>query len=323
MPNSGPGHLRKKVLFAFVSVAFLMGLGTTIAAFVLLNQTIYQAITTVVVVILVNGVVCGIYWMLVNRITVSLDQAVERSIARERELDGLREGFLRTVSHELRTPLTAIIGFADLIVRGAAGPITSKQEELLKITLTEATTLKHLFDDLLDLTRITAGKVVMTYSPVHLAEVARSVVEGLLPFATKKGLQLHVISDPNPLIIEADAAMVRRILLNLVTNAIKFTPSGSVAVTFDETPTHRIIRVSDTGIGLRTDELDVVFEKFRQVDYSSTREFDGIGLGLSIVKQLVELQAGNVWVESVYGKGATFIVSLPKRRPPVKISCDA
>ncbi len=306
--------LRRRVLTTFITIACVMGLGTITASFLLLNQTIIQFCITVAVVIGINGIVCWIYWMVVTHWTASVDLALARSMRREHELDGLRDGFLRAVSHELRTPLTSIIGFMDLIMRGSAGPITSKQAELLKITLTEAHKLKSLFDDLLDVTRITAGQITPTFSPVYIAELAQNIVETLQANAIRKGLTLSVQHPPQSLVIEADAALTRRILHNLTENAIKFTESGSVTFAFESLESMILVKVVDTGIGLKPNQLDIVFDTFRQIDYSSTRQYEGLGLGLSIVKLLAELQGGRVWVESEFGHGATFVVALPVKQ---------
>ncbi|NBV42015.1 PAS domain-containing protein [bacterium] len=240
--------------------------------------------------------------------------SVLRDITRDRELEELRDGFLRTVSHELRTPLTSIIGFIELVAQGTSGPITAKQSEFLKIALNEANGLKHLIDDLLDLSRMSAGKISLTYSPVSMLELARSVVTTLSPLAKSKTLSLSVTPTSTAGIMDSDAAKIRQILMNLVTNAIKFTPSGSITIAISETHDHVSIEVSDTGIGLREEELGIIFERFRQVDYSSTRQFEGIGLGLSIVKQLTELLNGTISVESTYGSGSRFTVTLPRER---------
>ena len=242
--------------------------------------------------------------------------AVFRDVTHERELEGLRDGFLRTVSHELRTPLTSVTGFIGLLLDESAGKINVQQKEYLSICRNSASNLEKLIDDLLDLSRIEAGKVNMTYSSTTANELLSSVINSLAPLAYNKKLTLEKKLTDATLIFECDVEKIRRVLVNLVSNAIKFTAKGSIMVAAHEEADRVRFSVADTGVGLLEDERDIVFEKFRQTDYSSTRQHEGIGLGLSIVKELVELHHGSVWVESEYGRGTTFLFSLPKKAKP-------
>lgn len=236
---------------------------------------------------------------------------VLRDISREREIDELRDSFLRTVSHELRTPLTSIIGFIEL-VKGQ--DIADDQRQHLSIAHDEALSLKTLINDLLDLSRIEAGAISIMSSKVNIAELVSNVVSSLHPLAKGKSLNLYSSVDDTSLTFDVDSAKIRRVLVNLITNAIKFTESGFVEVSCSDMSNKTVVWVKDTGVGLPESEKEVIFEKFRQVDFSSTRQYEGIGLGLSIVKQLVELHGGDVWAESVYGEGSTFFFSIPKKR---------
>ncbi|MFT5170578.1 MAG: PAS domain S-box-containing protein [Candidatus Marinamargulisbacteria bacterium] len=235
-----------------------------------------------------------------------------RDTTHERELDELRDGFLRTVSHELRTPLTSVIGYMELVKSGSGGIINKDQESYLQTALDEASNLKNLINDLLDLSQIKAGKIKMHYTKVKVQEMVDNLVHTLLPIARGKGLDFTSTSIDPSLKIKADSGKLRRILLNLISNAIKFTDKGIITISCKENKHDVEFSIADTGIGLLEEEKESIFEKFRQVDYSSTRQYDGIGLGLSIVKQLVEMHKGKIWVDSEYGKGTTFKFSIKK-----------
>lgn len=236
---------------------------------------------------------------------------IVRDITHERELEELREGFLRTVTHELRTPLTSIIGFIELIYHSEDPQLTDQKRQFLKIALTEASSLKNMIDDLLDLSKMRAGMVKTMPASILVKEVIESVASTFLPLAKGKNLEIHVTPVQSQLEVKADGPKLRRILINLVSNALKFTQEGSITLSCYQQENAVVFSVSDTGIGLLEEERDVIFEKFRQIDYSTTRKYEGIGLGLYIVKQLVEMHGGKVWVESDYGKGSTFFFSIP------------
>jgi len=239
---------------------------------------------------------------------------VLRDITHEREIELLRESFLRTVSHELRTPLTSVIGFLELVCGDSNGGMSEEHKRYLAIALQEGRSLQHLIDDLLDLSRINAGTLRLNYETLHVHSILTNVAMALTPLA--KGKNLSIIVDPveKNVPIEADPAKLRQILVNLVSNAIKFTEEGYVKLSFWERGDWVDISVQDTGIGLLQEERERIFEKFQRTDYSSKNPVEGIGLGLSIVKELVTLHKGKIWVESEYQKGATFIFTLPKQQ---------
>ncbi len=236
-----------------------------------------------------------------------------RDVSREKEIEGLRESFLRTVSHELRTPLTSVIGFIDLVFKTPGQTITNQQKDYLTIASNSAVNLKNLINDLLDLSRIEAGKVNLLYTRIGISDVVTGIASSFMPLTKDKSLSVLIEPIPKHWEMDADLEKVRRILINLISNAIKFTPQGSVKISVDQTESHFVFHISDTGIGLLDEERDIIFDKFRQADDSSTRRYEGIGLGLSIVKELVELHHGKIWVESEYQKGSTFSFSLPKK----------
>jgi PAS domain S-box-containing protein len=241
-----------------------------------------------------------------------------RDVSHERELESLRDGFLRTVTHELRTPLTSVIGFVELLLKSQIGAIAEEQRSVLDIVYQESNRLKNLIDDLLELSRISAGRTSLVYSPTPLYDLLKSIVAAFQPLALGKSLSLGVTPPVNgELVVDADMARLRQIMVNLVSNAIKFTHTGFVTLYLQDLGDWVEIGVQDTGIGLCDEDKEVIFDKFRQVDFTTTRRFEGIGLGLSIVKQLVALHNGTVRVESEYGKGACFVVSLPKKKTDV------
>jgi PAS domain S-box-containing protein len=229
----------------------------------------------------------------------------------------LKSEFLASMSHELRTPINALIGYAALLLDGVLGEITPTQRDALTRARAAAEHLLALINDILDLAKIEAGKMPLQVQEVSLVAVTREVTQQMEPLVHKKALQFNtVISDKCPTIV-SDRTKVKQILLNLVSNAVKFTNDGSVTVAVEcaaEGGVH--IKVADTGIGIRREHLDEIWEDFRQVDQSRTREHGGTGLGLSITRKLLDRLGGRVTVESEYGKGTTFTVWLPDRLTP-------
>jgi len=234
---------------------------------------------------------------------------VLRDVTRDRELIELREGFLRTVSHELRTPLTSIIGFIDIIIQGAVGPTTKEQKDYLTISLNQALGLKHLISDLLDLSRMEAGKVKPLFSEIKLKPFLQDLSRYFLPLLKEKNNKLRITSHQE-LEMTADIEKIRRILINLIANANKFTDNDEIILTFSQLKDEIEFTIQDHGIGLKEDEKTIIFDKFRQVNLSD-RHIEGIGLGLPIAKELVEMHHGKIWVESEYGQGATFKFTIP------------
>ncbi len=237
-----------------------------------------------------------------------------RDVTQERELEELREGFLRTVTHELRTPLTSIMGFIELI-KATGDPLPEQKQKWLNIALNESANLKEMIDDLLDLSQIKAGRVKMNFSTIRVENLLKQLVHIFEPLSKHKQVDLHLGPVPEQLEMRVDLSKIRRILVNLLSNAFKFTQAGYVRLDCAEDEDWVVFSITDTGIGLKENDTEIIFEKFRQIDYSSTRQYEGIGLGLSIVKQLAEMHGGSVWVTSVYGRGSSFFVKIPKQMP--------
>jgi PAS domain S-box-containing protein len=226
----------------------------------------------------------------------------------------LKSEFLASMSHELRTPINALIGYAALLLDGVLGEITPTQRDALTRARAAAEHLLALINDILDLAKIEAGKMPLHVQEVSLAAVTREVAQQMEPLVHKKALRFNTSVSPDCPVIMSDRTKVKQILLNLVSNAVKFTNEGSVTVAVECVATGGVrITVSDTGIGIRREDLDEIWEDFRQVDQSRTREHGGTGLGLSITRKLLDRLGGRVTVESEYGKGTTFSVLLPDR----------
>ena len=228
----------------------------------------------------------------------------------------LKSEFLASMSHELRTPINALIGYAALLLDGVLGEITPTQRDALTRARAAAEHLLALINDILDLAKIEAGKMPLNLQEVSLSAVTREVAQQMEPLVHKKGLRFNTVVSGDCPVITSDRTKIKQILLNLVSNAVKFTHEGTVTVAVECAPEGGVrIKVSDTGIGIRREDLDAIWEDFRQVDQSRTREHGGTGLGLSITRKLLDRLGGVVSVESEYGKGTTFTVWLPSRVP--------
>jgi signal transduction histidine kinase len=243
------------------------------------------------------------------------NQLTQNALAEMREADRLKTQFLANMSHELRTPLNSIIGFSRVILKGIDGPITPQQEEDLKAIYNAGQHLLGLINDVLDLSKIEAGKVELAFSEVDLKDVLRGVMSTADGLVQGKAIELVTdIPDDLPT-ITADSIRVRQVLLNLVSNAVKFTERGQIGVSARRLDSGArpeiLVAVFDTGPGIAPEDQRKLFEPFSQVDASPTRKTGGTGLGLSICRHLVELHGGRIWVESALGEGSTFAFTLP------------
>ncbi|MFW6079024.1 MAG: sensor histidine kinase, partial [Gemmatimonadota bacterium] len=228
----------------------------------------------------------------------------------------LKSEFLANMSHELRTPINALLGYAAILREGIYGDLTDQQETALAKISIAAQHLLALINDILDLSKIEAGKVVLTIEEVRVERVIDEVCETIEPLVREKSLDFELdIGLPLP-IMTTDATKLRQVLLNLLSNAVKFTHRGLVALRAearhgDAGPDGIRIQVEDTGIGIKPEELETIFDDFRQADQSATREYGGTGLGLSITKKLLAMLGGTISVESEWGEGTCFTVELP------------
>jgi signal transduction histidine kinase len=229
----------------------------------------------------------------------------------------VKSEFLANMSHELRTPLNSIIGFTGIILQGIVGHLNDEQKKQLNMVRDSAQHLLSLINDVLDISKIEAGQLQIAYENYDLRHTIERAVESARPLAGKKGLELTCAISPEIETITSDHRRLEQILLNLISNAIKFTKKGSVKIECESEGDNVTIRVIDTGIGIKTEDMEIIFQAFRQIDSGMTRKYEGTGLGLSICKRLVELMGGKIWVTSVWGSGSTFSISLPKERKDV------
>lgn len=225
--------------------------------------------------------------------------------------NGIKDEFLALLSHELRTPLTSILGWSDLLINGKLDDVAA--QHALEVIGRNARAQRQLIDDLLDISRIITGKMRLEVRPVELGPLIETVVEVLRPAADARSIHLQTVLDPLTSPISGDPQRLQQVIWNLLTNAIKFTPKGgSVEVRLERIESHVELAISDTGQGIEAEFLPYVFDRFQQSDSSSTRRHGGLGLGLSIVRQLVELHGGTVTARSPGPEeGTTFKVILP------------
>jgi len=238
-------------------------------------------------------------------------QEVERLYREAQNANTIKDDFLATLSHELRTPAGVIVGFTELIKYENMAP--QEREEAMDALERNARALVTLIDDLLDMSRVITGKFKLNPKPVDLIAIAESVISAEMLAAQAKNIRIVTEFEPGAGPIYGDTTRLQQIFWNLLSNAIKFTPrNGRVKVTVRSEGTRIVVRVSDTGVGIEAKFLPHVFERFRQQDSGMDRSYGGLGLGLSIVKHLVELHGGSVEAQSPgVGRGSTFSVSLP------------
>jgi PAS domain S-box-containing protein len=241
--------------------------------------------------------------------SIALENA--RFFEEAKDANRLKDEFLAVLSHELRTPLNAIVGYARLL----SGGVLSKQKAArgLEILERNATWLTQIVEDVLDVSRIVSGKIRLDVQPVDLSLIVDNAVATVQPAADAKGIRLQSIVDPQVGPVSGDPGRLQQVVWNLLSNAVKFTPKeGRVQVRVERVNSHVEIIVSDTGVGIRTDFLPYVFERFRQADAGTTRKSGGLGLGLAIVRHIVEMHGGSVEASSAgEGQGATFTVKMP------------
>jgi len=231
-----------------------------------------------------------------------------------------KDRFLAGMSHELRTPLNAIIGFTGTLLMRLPGPLTADQEKQLRTIQGSARHLLSLINDLLDLAKIESGKIELHPEPVHCQQLIGELAESLGPLAAKKGLAFRTDLPPEDIVLLTDRRALHQILINLVNNAIKFTEHGEVGVTLrerragDEMVVE--IGVSDTGVGIRPEDRQKLFQAFSQIDDSSTRSFEGTGLGLYLCRKLAHLLGAELDLDSVPGRGSVFTLALHPATAP-------
>ena len=224
-----------------------------------------------------------------------------------------KSNFLASMSHELRTPMNAILGFTEMIRDGLYGDVPPEIEEPVSDIHTCGKQLLGLINNVLDLSKIEAGHMELALGEYVVEDLVNTVKLSLRSLAATKGLDLVTAVAPDLPLGVGDGKRITQCLMNLAGNALKFTREGRVEIRAELEGERLLFAVADTGIGIPADQIDSIFEEFRQADATVSRDFGGTGLGLSITRKLVELHGGRIWVESVPGKGSTFFFSIPVR----------
>jgi len=230
------------------------------------------------------------------------------------------------MSHELRTPLNSILGFTDVMLEGIDGDLTENMDNDLRLIHKNGQHLLHLINDVLDMAKIEAGKMNLTVERFKVHDLLDEVFQISSSLAAEKKLSLLIEADSDRTAeITADRTRIRQVMLNLVSNAVKFTDQGGVSIRTAQKDGKVLIRVSDTGLGIPKEKLGLVFQEFTQVDTSATRKVGGTGLGLPISLSLVKMHGGRLWAEStgVPGQGSTFFVELPVEAQIVESAAEA
>jgi signal transduction histidine kinase len=249
---------------------------------------------------------------------------LQRAVSRLEELDRLKSNFLATMSHELRTPLTSVIGYAEMMAEGLAGPITQEQRDYLATILSKADQLLGMITSVLDVAALESGPLALERSRLSLADIVAAEVATFTSQAGKRGIAIQLEARGESIVV-GDKKKIRQVVSSLLSNAVKFTPDrGKVGVAVRPGPLspHESagedggaiqLVVSDSGIGIPRDHVAKIFEPFFQVDSSSTRAFGGTGLGLTLAKAYVEAHGGRIWVDTAPGQGSTFVATFPLR----------
>lgn len=248
-----------------------------------------------------------------------------RDITKLKELDRLKSEFVANVSHELRTPLAIIREYVSLINDGLGGPVQPKQKEFLGTIIDNADRLNKIIDDLLNISKLEAGKIKLNRQLVSVSDMVAKIAEEFQPTAKKKKLTLTNIPTDGLPPVFADADRLRQVIINLLSNAVKFTPEkGQIVISVDLDPEAKKLQlaIQDTGPGLIPEEQKIIFDRFQQVGRTYGPGAKGTGLGLSISRELMRLHGGSLWVESALGQGSKFIISLPVEPPPLVLIID-
>ncbi len=257
-----------------------------------------------------------------NDTLLRTNQDLAEAQRKAEEANRLKSEFLATMSHELRTPLNAIIGYADLALTGLTGPLNEKQEDYLNRIMANGERLLAQINDLLDISKIEAGRLALSSQPFAPSDLLSGVKSRMQSLVVQKGLSFDTQLDPNlPGQLLGDSKRLEQIVTNLIGNAVRFTETGQISVRIEKADDSKWgIVVTDTGIGIPPHALEYIFDEFRQVDGSTQREHGGTGLGLAIVRKLAILMGGTVQVQSTVGKGSTFTVQLPLAVPEMLVA---
>jgi PAS domain S-box-containing protein len=234
-----------------------------------------------------------------------------RDVTREAEAEAAKSEFVSIVSHELRTPLTSVKTSLGLLLKGAGGAVSDKARELLEIALRNLDRLIRLVDDLLDLSRIESGHIEMELAPISLEDAVGKAIAAVEAFAHERGVAIEIADASPGAAVVADADRLQQVIVNLLTNAVKFSPEGErVELRWWCQSEYAVLEIADRGPGIPADQLEEIFDKFRQLEQAATRRAGGAGLGLAISRRLVDQMGGSLWAESEVGVGSRFFVRL-------------
>lgn len=234
-------------------------------------------------------------------------QELQRALERLAELNQLKANFISNISHELRTPLTHIKGYLELLISESLGPLTEEQRHALRVSQRAAERLERLIEDLIMFSLASRGELSIKQEPVDIVRLARLTAKPYMARAEERGLTLSILHDENLPRVMADPQKIAWVIGQLLDNAIKFTPAGGrVVIKKQENPKLVMVSVSDTGIGIPRQRLEEIFEPFHQLDSSITRRYGGTGLGLSLVREIIEAHGSLIEVQSIEGRGSTF-----------------
>lgn len=244
------------------------------------------------------------------------NRQLEISYERLKSLDSVKMEFFALLSHELRTPLTTIKGYADLLEDGVLGPLNAEQRDKLAKISAGADRLTKIVDNLSDLSSIASRKYTMDILPVSLKDLISEVVRGIAFLSERKGIKLSWDVPADLPMVYVDRARIAQVILNIVNNAIKYTPpGGSITIRAQDEGDHVLVSVHDTGIGIPKKDLENIFSGFYHAGYKLSYEYKGAGLGLALSKGIIESHGGRIWAESEVGTGSTFYFTLPKNAP--------
>jgi PAS domain S-box-containing protein len=243
---------------------------------------------------------------------------LEKEKVKAQSADLMKSAFLATMSHELRTPMNSIIGFTGILLKELAGPLNEEQKKQLSMVKDSGSHLLGLINDVLDISKIEAGKLRVSFYPFNYLTTLEKTIDFLMPQASKRGLQLHTEISNLDITLVSDERRIEQILLNLLSNAIKFSKKGIIRIKVNVKDNVLITQIIDQGIGISKKDINKLFMPFVQLEGGLSRKHEGTGLGLAISKNLIEKLGGTIQVESELGKGTNFIVKLPLKNIPTK-----
>ncbi len=299
---------------------------TELFVIILITVLIIQLISsTTLPSIILNGfvllTVSVFSYFLINSVYKEVDQREKLEILSKelrqknkqlRKFDKLKTEFLSIASHQLRTPLSGIKGYMSMILDGDFGKFTDEQMDVLKRVKTEVDRLIRMVQVFLNVSRIESGRLFINNSPFNLCELINDVVEELAPTAQNKNIKIILNKPKEDIIVDADSDKIKDVVVNIIDNAIKYTPEGKIEITVKKTNSHARVQVRDTGIGIDKEEIDELFSKFKRAKGVSEISPSGSGLGLFIAKKIIEAHKGKIWVESEgVGRGSVFTFILP------------